>query len=197
MIRVGVTGGIGSGKTTVCRLFAQLGVAVYNTDEAARRLMTADEGLRRDIEAEFGPQAYEHGKLNRAYLARLVFADPERRRRLNARVHPAVRADFERWCLTQQGDYVVLESALLFDAGLDAYVDRTVAVLAPARLRIERTCRRDGTSEQEVRCRMAAQLDDDELHRRADYTIVNVLEEELAPVVEELDKRFRYEARNT
>lgn len=198
MIRVGVTGGIGSGKSTVCRLFARRGVAVYDSDSQAKRLMEQDEGLRAGIVAEFGPEAYIDGKPDRRYLARIVFNDPERLKRLDALVHPAVRADFERWCASRSDEeYVVLECALLFDAGFDESVDRTVAVLAPHELRLERTCRRDGVGREEVMRRMAAQTDDDELHRRADYTVVNILEEELESAVEELDKRFRYEARHS
>lgn len=197
MIRVGVTGGIGSGKTTLCRLFARRGAAVYDSDSEAKRLMEQDGALRAGIVAEFGPEAYADGKPDRRYLARIVFNDPERLKRLDALVHPAVRADFERWCASRHDDeYVILECALLFDAGFDEAVDRTVAVLAPRELRLERTCRRDGADRDEVLRRMAVQTDDEQLHRLADITVVNIREEELESVVEELDKRFRYEARH-
>lgn len=195
MIRVGITGGIGSGKSTVCRLFAERGVAVYDSDSAAKRLMRDDATLREGIAARFGAAAYRDGELDRAYLAGEVFGHPEALSDLNALVHPVVMADFEAWARQQQGDYVILESAILFEAGLERYVDRTVAVLAPQALRIERTCRRDGVSADAVRRRMEAQLDDDTLCERADYTIVNILESDLAPAVVELDRRFRYEAR--
>lgn len=196
MIRVGVTGGIGSGKSTVCRLFAQRGIAIYDSDAAAKRLMAGDPELRRAIVAEFGAEAYAGAALNRAYLARIVFSDPLRRERLNSLVHPAVRADFEMWCSSRTGDYVILESALLFEAGMADCVERIVAVMAPPDLRIERTCLRDGCTPEEVRRRIAAQIDDDELCRRADFTLVNIFEEELDSTVAELDKRFRYEARH-
>ena len=132
----------------------------------------------------------------RAYLADIVFRDREALQALDAIVHPAVMRDFEAWASEQQGDYVVLESAILFEAGLEKSVDLTVAVLAPEKLRIERTCRRDGTDAESVRRRIAAQMSDDELHARADYTIVNILEEELVPVVEQLDRLFRRQAAN-
>ena len=144
MMKVGITGGIGSGKSTVCRLFARLGVAVYDSDAGAKRLMTEDAELRRRITDRFGAEAYADGTLNRTYLAGRVFSEAQALADLNAIVHPAVRADFAAWAEQQEGDYVILESALLFDAGFDACVDRTVAVLAPEALRIERTCRRDG-----------------------------------------------------
>jgi dephospho-CoA kinase len=106
-------------------------------------------------------------------------------------VHPAVKADFVAWTEQQQGDYVILESALLFEAGLDALVDAVVAVLAPEALRVERVRQRDGVSEEQVRSRMAAQLSDEELHRRATVTVVNIFEEDLEAAVQELDRRFR------
>lgn len=194
MIKVGITGGIGSGKSTVCRLFAARGVAVYDSDAAAKRLMARP--LREAVEARFGQESYRDGVLDRRYLADIVFRDREALQALDAIVHPAVMRDFEAWASEQQGDYVVLESAILFEAGLEKSVDLTVAVLAPEKLRIERTCRRDGTDAESVRRRIAAQMSDDELHARADYTIVNILEEELAPVVEQLDRLFRRQAAN-
>lgn len=194
MIKVGITGGIGSGKSTVCRLFAARGVAVYDSDAAAKRLMAGS--LREAVEARFGQESYRDGVLDRRYLADIVFRDREALQALDAIVHPAVMRDFEAWASEQQGDYVVLESAILFEAGLEKSVDLTVAVLAPEKLRIERTCRRDGTDAESVRRRIAAQMSDDELHARADYTIVNILEEELVPVVEQLDRLFRRQAAN-
>lgn len=196
MIRVGVTGGIGSGKSTVCRLFARKGAAVYDSDSAAKRLMEEDASLRAAIAGRFGAEAYRGGRLDRAYLAGIVFRDSGALADLNALVHPVVRRDFTEWTARQQGDYVVLESAILFDAGLEGWVDRTVAVLAPRELRIERTCRRDGATPEEVARRIAAQADDETLCRKADYTLVNIREEELEPAVAELDRRFRHEARS-
>ena len=118
-------------QSTVCRLFARLGVAVYDSDAGAKRLMTEDAELRRRITDRFGAEAYADGTLNRTYLAGRVFSEAQALADLNAIVHPAVRADFAAWAEQQEGDYVILESALLFDAGFDACVDRTVAVLAP------------------------------------------------------------------
>lgn len=197
MMKVGITGGIGSGKSTVCRLFARRGVAVYDSDSEAKRLMTESVELRRRIAEHFGAEAYAaDGGLNRSLLAARVFTDPQALADLNAMVHPAVMADFAAWAERQSGDYVVLESAILFEAGLEHSVDRTVAVLAPLELRLERTCRRDGCDREAVRRRMAAQMDDDTLCARADYTVVNIREEDLEPTVAELDRRFKLEARH-
>ena len=191
MLKIGVTGGIGSGKSTVCRLFAARGIAVYDTDAAAKRLMAEDAALRRAIEARFGEESYQEGALNRPWLARQVFGDEAALQALNRLVHPAVIADFERWATEQQSVYVVVESAILYEAGLDRAVDKVVAVLAPERLRIERAMQRDGATEEQIRSRMAAQLSDEELHRRADVALVNIFEEDLEAAVQELDSRFR------
>lgn len=195
MMKVGITGGIGSGKSTVCRLFAQRGIAVYDSDREAKRLMAEDPSLRAGITARFGVEAYAEGVLNRSYLAGRVFSDPQALADLNALVHPAVVADFAAWAERQSGPYVVLESAILFEAGLEHAVDRTVAVLAPLELRLSRTCRRDGCDEEAVRRRMAAQMDDDTLRDRADYAVVNIFEADLEPTVAELDRRFTLESR--
>ncbi len=193
MMKVGVTGGIGSGKSTVCRLFAERGVAVYDSDAEAKRLMAGP--LRPAVEARFGG-VYRDGALDRRALAGVVFRDPRALRDLNALVHPAVREDFGAWAARQTGDYVILESAILFESGFDSAVDKVLAVLAPEQLRIERTCRRDGAAEADVRRRMAAQLGDDELSAKADYTMVNIFEEDLEPAVILLDRKFRQDARN-
>lgn len=191
MRKIGITGGIGSGKSRLCRLFAERGVAVYDTDAAAKRLMTEDAALVEAIKARFGVESYADGALNRSYLATRVFSDEAERQALNGLVHPAVKADFVAWAEQQAGDYVILESALLFEAGLDAMVDAVVAVMAPEALRIERVQQRDGVTEEQVRSRMAAQLSDEELHRRATVTVVNIFEEDLEAAVQELDRRFR------
>ncbi|WP_295936744.1 dephospho-CoA kinase [uncultured Alistipes sp.] len=194
-MKVGITGGIGSGKSTVCRLFAQKGVAVYDSDAAAKRLMQEDETLRGQLVGRFGAEVFKDGVLDRKYLAGVVFGDAEALAALNALVHPAVMRDFDAWTSRQEGDYVILESAILFEAGLEDSVDRTVAVLAPRELRIERTCRRDGCDPGQVAARMAAQLDDDTMSARADHVIVNIFEEDLEPAVTKLDRVFRHEAK--
>ena len=196
MIKVGITGGIGSGNSTVCRLFAACGAPVYDSDTQAKRLMEEDGPLRRRLAARFGEEIYAGGRLNRKLLAGRVFSDPAELSALNALVHPAVMEDFERWCGRQSGaDYVVLESAILFEAGLEGYVDRTIAVTAPIDVRIARTCLRDGASAEEVRRRIAVQLDEEELRRRADYTLVNINLGELEYEVARLDKLLRDENR--
>ena len=190
MIRVGVTGGIGSGKSTVCRLFAERGVPVYDSDSEAKRLMGEDPSLRAAL-----VETFRDGVLNRRYLAATVFGDRHALARLEALVHPCVKRDFERWAAERTAEsYVVLECAILYESGMDAAVDRVVAVVAPEELRLVRVNARDGASAAEIRRRMAVQLSDDVLSARADYTIVNINREDLAADVAECDRRFRYEA---
>ena len=174
MIRVGVTGGIGSGKSTVCRLFAERGVPVYDSDSEAKRLMGEDPSLRAALVEAFGDETFRDGVLNRRYLAATVFGDRHALARLEALVHPCVKRDFERWAAERTAEpYVVLECAILYESGMDAAVDRVVAVVAPEELRLVRVNARDGASAAEIRRRMAAQLSDDVLSARADYTTVS------------------------
>ena len=192
-MKIGITGGIGSGKSTVCRLFSQRGIAVYDSDREAKRLMTEDQSLKEAIKARFGEDTYTEGELNRAMLAQRVFGDEEALAALNALVHPAVMRDFEEWTARQESPYVVLESAILFSAHLEATVDRTLAVLAPEPLRVARAAKRDGCSEELIRERIKAQMSDDEIAQKADYVLVNIMESDLAPEVERLDQIFRHE----
>ena len=194
MYKVGVTGGIGSGKSMVCDMLAARGIAVYIADTEAKRLMSSDETLKRDIVALFSDDAYLNGELNRAFLASRVFCDKEALQRLNGVVHPAVMRDFAVWAEAQEGDYVVLESAILFEAGLEASVDATVAVMAPVELRLERAMRRDGADREKIEERMRNQLSDDERSERAKYAIVNIVLEDLEDDVEQLHRRLSYDA---
>lgn len=192
--KIGVTGGIGSGKSTVCRLLADMGAAVYDSDARAKALMNEDMALREAIIEAFGDECYGEEGLNRAYLAAQVFGNEEALARLNAIVHPAVRADFRAWAEVQQSTYVVLESAILFEAGFENEVDSTLAVMSPLEERVRRTMERDGATREEVLRRISHQMSDDELHRLSKHTIVNLRMDYLESDVEQLHKRFCYEA---
>lgn len=192
--KIGVTGGIGSGKSTVCRLLADMGAAVYDSDARAKALMNEDMALREAIIEAFGEECYGKEGLNRAYLAAQVFGNEEALARLNAIVHPAVRADFRAWAEVQQSTYVVLESAILFEAGFENEVDSTLAVMSPLEERVRRTMERDGATREEVLRRISHQMSDDELHRLSTHTIVNLRMDYLESDVEQLHKRFCYEA---
>ena len=191
MIKVAICGGIGSGKSTVCQMFAERGVALYDSDSRAKALMNESEELRKALVAEFGEECYADGALNRPYLASRVFGSEEQLAKLNSIVHPAVKADFLRWAEEQEGDFCILESAILFESGFDAVVDKTVAVLAPLPLRIERAMARDGASREQIEARVKAQMSDDELVARADFAIVNIHLEDVEKDVAELAYRFK------
>lgn len=190
MKKIGITGGIGSGKSTVCRVFALLGAAIYDSDREAKRLMNSDPRLTAQIRELFGPEAYQQGQLNRPFLASIVFHNPERLAQLNALVHPAVAANFAQWAEKQSSPYVIEESAILFEAGVDRNMDETVAVVAPEALRIQRTCLRDHSDEVAVRARMARQMSDQERMARADHILVADEKRLLIPQIIELHKRF-------
>ena len=191
MIKVAVCGGIGSGKSTICRMFAERGVALYDSDSRAKALMNESDELRKALVAEFGEECYADCVLNRPYLASRVFGSAEQLARLNSIVHPAVKEDFLRWAEEQEGDFCILESAILFESGFDAVVDKTVAVLAPLPLRIERAMQRDGATREQIEARVKAQMSDDELVARADFAIVNIHLEDVEKDVAELAYRFK------
>lgn len=174
---LGVTGGIGSGKTTVCRFLEEQGAKVFYADIEAKRLMAEDPAMRRAIEEAFGPASYtDDGALNRAYLAEQVFGDADKLARLNAIVHPRVFEAFEAArarARTEAVPLLVHEAALLFEAGGDAHVDAVAVVDAPEADRIARVTARDDVTPEQVRARMDHQLPPGELRRRADYVIEN------------------------
>ena len=194
MYKVGITGGIGAGKSTVCDLLRERGVAVYDSDSRAKQLMSEDVMLRAELIEAFGDAVYGASGLDRAYLAKSVFGNDEALRKLNAIVHPAVMRDFAEWAEVQEGDYVVLESAILFEAGLADRVDSVVAVMAPESLRLERAMARDGASRDEILRRIRSQMSDDERMERAKYAVVNIDREELAEDVEQLHRRLCYDS---
>ncbi|MBO5875161.1 MAG: dephospho-CoA kinase [Alistipes sp.] len=191
MIKVAICGGIGSGKSTICQMFAERGVALYDSDSRAKVLMNESEELRKALIAEFGEECYIDGALNRPYLASRVFGSEEQLARLNSIVHPAVKADFLRWAEEQEGNYCILESAILFESGFDALVDCSVAVLAPTPLRIERAMQRDNATREQIEARIKVQMSDDELVARADFAIVNIHLEDVEKDVAELAYRFK------
>ena len=172
MISIAITGGIGSGKSYISNILQEYGIPIYNTDDEAKRLMVSDEGIRHDLIALLGEEVYVEGTLNKSLLASYLFADAENAARINSIVHPRVKLDFCRW-LEQHTDkeIVGMECAILFEAGFDDAVDSVVMVYAPEALRVERAMKRDHATEAQIRSRIAAQLDDEEKRKRADYVI--------------------------
>lgn len=194
MYKVAITGGIGSGKSKVVELLAQRGVASYDSDSRAKALIASSPELREQIIECFGPAAYDGEEVNRRYLAERVFNDKEALTKLNAIVHPAVMADFERWAEGEEGNYVVMESAILFEAGLEGSFDATVSVMAPEELRLERAMKRDGATEEQIRERMRNQLSDEERCDRSTFAIVNIELDDLEDDVEQLHRRLSYDS---
>lgn len=186
-LRVGITGGIGSGKTTVCRLFAVLGIPVYDADYWAKWLIEHDPQVRREVVALLGPEAYRpDGAYDRAYVAQRVFADAALLAALNAIVHPAVERHSRAWHEQQAPTgcpYTLKEAALLVESGSHRFLDALIVVTAPEAVRIHRVMARDGATEADVRARMQRQAPEAEKVALADFVIVNDGQHALIPQV--------------
>ena len=173
MIRVGLTGGIGSGKTTVAKIFKQLGVPVYFSDDRAKDLMLNNQFLRESLISVFGDKVIINGFLNRSYIASKVFTNPKELIKLNALVHPFVQRDFDLWSASQDSFYVLKEAAIIFETGADKLLDKVVLVESPEDLKVSRIMIRDGMTEKEVLKRMSIQWSDRQKRTNADYIIQN------------------------
>jgi dephospho-CoA kinase len=173
MLRIGLTGGIGSGKSTVALVFNTLGIPVYNADDAARKLMNENAELREQIVQHFGETSYADGKLDRKYLALTVFNDPEKLRLLNSLVHPLSLQDSQVWMLKQKSPYALKEAALIFESGAEQFLDYVIGVSAPEEIRIKRVIERDKVSRERVLERIEKQMDEDQKINRCDFVIFN------------------------
>ena len=170
---VGLTGGIGSGKTTVAKVFKELGVAVYIADIEAKALMNRSKVIKRKLIALFGENAYLNNTLNRPFIADKIFNNKSLLNRMNDIVHPKVGQHFNRWLKKQSGSYVLKESAILFESGGDAYCDFTILVTAPEDIRIQRIIKRDNTSKEKVKAIIDNQLSDIVKRDKVDFIIEN------------------------
>lgn len=174
-LKVGITGGIGSGKSTVARVFQVLGIPIYSADDRAKWLMANDPTLRNDILSAFGNKSYlSSGELNRPFLAETVFSDSEKITQINGLVHPAVARDFDSWVKLQNTKYVLKEAALIFETGGESKLDAVINVSAPLKIRMARVLTRDmHRSEQQVNQIINQQLPDSIKNEKADYVIKN------------------------
>lgn len=188
MLRIGITGGMGSGKSTVCNIFKNLGVPVFNSDDVGKHLLNSDEPLKKIIIKTFDSDMYtSSGELDRIRMARLVFNDADELKKLNSLVHPRVRAEFDNWCHKNQSKpYVVQESAILFETGYYHELDKIITVFCPKNIRIDRILKRDDTTEQAILKRMLNQYTDEERNDLADFIIINDGNEDLLPQLMEL-----------
>jgi dephospho-CoA kinase len=190
MLKVGLTGGIGSGKTTVAKIFELLNVPVYYADDAAKRIMNDDESLKSKIKTHFGDQSYLNGELNRRFIASQVFNDNHKLELLNAMVHPVTMSDALHWFQQQTTPYAIKEAALLFEAGAAEHLDLIIGVFAPRELRIKRTVDRGELNREEVVKRMNRQIDEDIKIKLCDFVLKNDEEQLLIPQVLELHQKL-------
>ncbi len=183
MFKIGVTGGIGSGKSTVCRIMERRGVPVYYADTEAHAILNSDTQVREQVTALLGP-VYVDGKLDRKLVSQMVFGDNGKREALNAILRPAIIRDFQRWIRSQHASYVLFESAILIDSGGHNIMDHIIVVTANDDVRLERAMKRDNAVRQQIESRMAAQMSERELLEYADSIITNNGNEEaLVPQV--------------
>ena len=187
---VGLTGGIGSGKSTIARLFSALGIAVYDSDTEAKKLINTSAEIKKRIVEVFGAEAYAEGVYNRAYMADIVFRNPDKLAVLNSIVHPVLADDFNQWVALQTSPYVIKEAAILFESGSYKNCDFIITVTAPEALRISRCMSRDGSTEAQVRARMAQQWTDAQRIALSDAVIENINLEETEKRVRELNNLF-------
>ena len=191
-LKIGITGGIGSGKSTVCQIFEILGVPVYSADDRAKWLMAHDPELKAAIQSEFGTESFlADGELNRKFLAEKVFPNPEAVAKINGLVHPRVGKDFERWVQTQNAPYVLKEAALIFESGGEKILDAVINVSSPLKVRVARVLLRDPhRSEEQVNHIIDQQMPDEEKNSKADFVIKNAENKMLIPQVLEIHQKL-------
>ena len=191
-LKIGITGGIGSGKSTVCKVFKLLGAPVFEADIIAKELYDTDPELKQSMIDLFGPDIYTpDAGIDRKKLAALIFNDELQLASVNALVHPAVRKEFEAWTARQNAPYVVHEAAILFESGFYKMMDFTVLVSAPENERIARVCRREESNEAQVRERMKKQWTDGEKRPLASIELKNGDRDLIIPAIVKMDKQLR------
>jgi dephospho-CoA kinase len=190
MLKIGLTGGIGSGKSTVAHIFQILGIPVYNADDAAKKLMVEDKKLKTAIISAFGKRSYGNGNLDREYIASLVFNNKEKLDLLNSLVHPVTIRDAKDWFQKQHAAYAIKEAALIFESGTNNDLDYVIGVQSPLKLRIQRTMDRDHISEDEIKARIDNQMKEEEKIKRCNFILVNNEREMVIPQVLNLHEKL-------
>ena len=190
MIKFAITGGIGSGKSYVSSLLEERGIPIYNADFESKRLTVQDEGIRKELVALLGEDIYQGATLNKPLLASYLFANSDNAVKVNSIIHPRVKDDFRCWVESQKDVPLVgLESAILYESGFDDVVDQVVMVYAPEAVRLQRAMKRDNATEEQVRARMSAQMDDEEKRSKADFVLMN---DGIMPLDVQLDDLVRF-----
>ncbi len=195
MLKVGVTGGIGSGKSTVCQLFKCLEIPVFNADETGRNLLAENAEVIEKVQHIFGATVIVNGKPDRKKIAAIVFNSPEKLAELNAIIHPAVRKYYAAWTAEQQSNIVIYEAAILFETGIYKQLDHTILVVAPEALRIKRVMQRDGIDEATVKARISNQWSDEEKKKLADFVLLNDDSTPLLPQIMEIHNKLISQAK--
>lgn len=190
MLKIGLTGGIGSGKSTVARIFSILGIPVYHADLEAKRLMQEDPELKRSIIRHFSEKAYSNDVLDRAFLSKAVFQNRQKLELLNSLVHPITIRDGREWMNRQTAPYAIKEAALIFESGSQGEFDRIIGVFAPVSLRVLRTMKRDHIDRMEVLKRMNNQVDDEIKMKLCDHTLLNDEQHPVIPQVISLHEKL-------
>ncbi len=190
MLKVGITGGIGAGKSVVCQVFKTLGIPVFNADDTAKQLIEQDEHIVAQMKSLFGDDIYINGKLQRAQVASVVFKKPELLQQLNAIIHPATIEAGEKWIAKQNTDYIIKEAAIFFESGTYKQMDVMIGVTAPEELRIKRALQREGMTREKIQERIAQQMDDAEKMSRCDYVIINDGKQAIIPQVMDIHHKL-------
>lgn len=182
-LKLGVTGGIGSGKTSVCKVFRVLGVPVFSADYSARKIIDSDTGIREVINSIAGKDLYSSGSLDRTALATLIFNDNSLLMKVNSVIHPAVFEHFAEWEKEQPYPYVIMEAAILFESGASKLVDKIATIVAPVEERMNRVINRNKLTRSQVMERMNNQMDDESRVRMSDYVIYNSENDMIIPAI--------------
>ncbi len=185
MIKIGITGGIGSGKSIVSRLFEMLGIPVYIADAEAKKITSDSSEVKKKLTDLFGENTYPNGILDKQYLASIIFNNPVALSQTNAIIHPEVRKDFEKWANHQHVPVVAMEAAILFEAGFDKDMDKLIVVTAPTDIRIKRVTKRDNISKEKVMERINNQITDEDKIKQSDFQIIN---DDKIPIIPQICK---------
>ncbi len=187
---IGITGGIGSGKSTIAKVFISMGFPVYNSDTRAKELINSNIDVIDSIKQEFGDDIYSSEGLDRKKMASIVFSDSDKLQKLNSIIHPAVGLDFDKWANSQNTSFVLKEAAILFETGISKSLDKTILVTCPKEERINRVMKRDSATKEAIEARMNSQWSEEKKKELADYIIDNSGEEMVIPQVISLINRL-------
>jgi dephospho-CoA kinase len=181
--KLGITGGIGSGKTSVCRVFDVLGIPVFSADREASEIMETESEIKSQLNSITGKDLYRGGSLDRMLLADIIFNDDAALEKVNSLIHPKVSDNFMRWAIVQESQYVIMEAAILFESGASAFVDRIATVVAPVNERVDRVIQRNMLTKEQVMVRIKKQMDDETRMKLSDYIIYNSENDMIIPAI--------------